>query len=226
MNRERLARFRTKSGDDVGHARRQDLLHDLDAPGDRQRRLLGRLQHRGVAGDQRRAELSRGQEQRCVPGNDRRHHAEGIARRVAQRARLPRQRTSLDLGAEPGEQPQHLEHRADLRARLRGECVAGFETEQARETIAFALQTVGHLTQQIAARARRHRRPAGERRVRSVHRPGHVLVATARCAGDLAPIGRILDGERLGAACRAELATDDDLARQPLRVGAGVGDGA
>ena len=57
MADERVADRDAVAGDHLEHARRQDLLRQLDEAERRQRRLLGRLQDLDVAGRERRPEL-------------------------------------------------------------------------------------------------------------------------------------------------------------------------
>ncbi|MNK86103.1 hypothetical protein D3C87_1060060 [compost metagenome] len=71
-----LAGFATETLDDVQHARRQQVGDQLGEDHDRQRRLLGRLEHDAVAGGQCRGEFPGGHQQREVPRNDLPDHAQ------------------------------------------------------------------------------------------------------------------------------------------------------
>ena len=80
---------RRAAGEDVDHARRQvGLGDDLGQHQRRQRRRLGRLEHDGVAGRQRRRDLPRRHQQREVP----RDHLAGHAERRAAPGRSRRSR--------------------------------------------------------------------------------------------------------------------------------------
>jgi hypothetical protein len=57
-------------GDNVKHARRQDVLDKFGEPQGCERRSRGRLQHNGVACDQRRRRFQTDEQKRIVPGND------------------------------------------------------------------------------------------------------------------------------------------------------------
>ena len=77
---ERLAgRVVVAAGDDVEHARGQELGRELGQPQRRQRRRLGGLEHDRVAGRQRRADLPDRHHQRVVPRRDLADHADRLA---------------------------------------------------------------------------------------------------------------------------------------------------
>ena len=67
---ERLAGLDAEAVDDVEHARRQQVADQLHQQHDRGRGLLGRLEHDGVAGGERRGELPGGHQDREVPRDD------------------------------------------------------------------------------------------------------------------------------------------------------------
>ena len=62
----------------VDHAARQDVGDQLHQRHDRHRGLLRRLEHHAVSGRERRRQLPGGHQQREVPGDDLRHHAERL----------------------------------------------------------------------------------------------------------------------------------------------------
>ena len=62
-----------------------------------QRRLLGRLEHDGAAGRQRRAPLPRLHQQREIPRDDLPDHADRLVPRVAEIVALDRDRLAVDL---------------------------------------------------------------------------------------------------------------------------------
>ena len=70
MGHDPLADRDAVAGDDVQHAGRDRVLRQLDEAEQRERRLLGRLQHLDVAGGERRRHLPDRHHQRVVPGRD------------------------------------------------------------------------------------------------------------------------------------------------------------
>ena len=80
MQRQRLAGFLAEARHDVEDPRRHARLAGELAQADaRQRRLLGRLQHHRVAGEQRRTHLPAADDERVVPRHDGGDHAERLA---------------------------------------------------------------------------------------------------------------------------------------------------
>ena len=78
----RRCRTRARPGDDVDDALGDPgLERELLEPQRRQRRQLGRLEHHGVAGGQRRRELPRRDRQREVPRRDQADDPERLAER-------------------------------------------------------------------------------------------------------------------------------------------------
>ncbi len=67
---QRLTSFATEALDDVQYARRQEVTDDFDEYHDRQRGLLGRLEHDAVTGSQGRSQFPGGHQQREVPRDD------------------------------------------------------------------------------------------------------------------------------------------------------------
>ena len=65
-----LPGFASEALHNIEHARRQQVIDQLGEHHDRQRRLLGRLEHDAVPGGQGRGEFPRGHQQREVPRND------------------------------------------------------------------------------------------------------------------------------------------------------------
>ncbi|MNM45711.1 hypothetical protein D3C81_566370 [compost metagenome] len=70
--------FAAKAVDDVEHASGQQITDQFSKHGNRQRRLLGRLEHHAVARGQGRGEFPGGHQQREVPGDDLPDHAERL----------------------------------------------------------------------------------------------------------------------------------------------------
>jgi hypothetical protein len=75
---QRLARLHAEAVDDVDHARRDQAGDQLDDLEDRGGRLLGGLEHHGVARRQGRRQLPRGHQDREVPRDDLAHDAERL----------------------------------------------------------------------------------------------------------------------------------------------------
>ena len=72
------------AGHDVEHAGRQHLVEDLADQQRAARRVRRRLQHHGVAGEQRRADLPAGQHDREVPRGDRGDDADRAAHHLGE----------------------------------------------------------------------------------------------------------------------------------------------
>ena len=90
LDGQRLAGLDAEALHHVDHAARQDVGDQLHERHDRHRRLLGRLEHHAVSGRERGRQLPGGHQQREVPRDDLRHHAQrlvevvgdGVARRA------------------------------------------------------------------------------------------------------------------------------------------------
>ena len=136
-----------------------------------ERGLLRGLEHAGVAGRDRGAELPRGHHERVVPRRDRRHDAHRVAADHAGVAGEVLARDCAGHGAAGArEKAEHVGDRGDLV----GECgrigfaaVPGLEP---RIGLAVRLDAVGEPQQQRGAVLRRRARPAVEGGVGSLHR--------------------------------------------------------
>ena len=122
---ERLARLAAEAVDDVEDARGQARLGGEPGEGERGLgRVLGGLEHRGVAAQQRREDLPRDVGDRRVGGDDQAGHAE----RLADRHRLPvrhraRRRLAVEAAALAGDEVAHLDRsRPSRRARPSATC--------------------------------------------------------------------------------------------------------
>ena len=138
--------------EDVDDARRQvGLLEDLGQQQRRQRGGLGGLEHRRVAGRQRRGQLPRGHEQREVPGDD----LAGDAQRpgVGPVARVAELVGPAGVVEEPGGGQRDVDV-ARLADRL-----AVVERLQHRELAAALLDLAGDAVEVLRALAAGHRAP-------------------------------------------------------------------
>ncbi len=79
---QRLACLLAEALNDVQHARWQQIADHFDEYHDRQRGLLGRLEHDAVASGQGRSQLPGGHQQREVPRNDLTNHAQRLMEMV------------------------------------------------------------------------------------------------------------------------------------------------
>ena len=152
------------AGDEVEHAGRQAGVHEaLDQAQRRERRRRGRLEDDGVAVDERRRDLPRGDGDREVPRRDRGHHAERLAAAVQHGVRrVGRQDVAAQPPALAGVVAQDVARPRDLAGRL-GERLALLARERARD-VAHALgEQFRRLEEDGAARRGRRGRPGRER---------------------------------------------------------------
>ena len=99
---QRRAGDRAIAGDDVHDAWRQiERFENLGEHQRGERRLLGRLQHHGAPGGQRRRQLPRGHQQRIVPRDDLADDADGLAHDHRQRVVGHFERLAMDLRRQP-----------------------------------------------------------------------------------------------------------------------------
>ena len=132
---------------DVEHAGREDLgLGDqLREPEQRERRVLGRLDHDGVPGGERGSDLPGRHVQRVVPGGDQPGDADRLA---AQDAREPLHvlaggQPAEDPGAR-GEEPELVGDDRDLLGHREREDLAHVLRLEAPELVGVLLDQVGH----------------------------------------------------------------------------------
>ena len=187
--------------------------HQLGDLQRRERRHLGRLHHDGVAGGERGRHLPAGEHQREVPRHHLADHADRLAQRVVEEARLDRNRLALELVGHAAEvavarrRARHVE-----RARV-AQRVAGVERLEPRELFGVGLDQVGELEQDAAAIGRGQAAPRREGALRrrldravDVGRAGHRHVGDrSSCrAGSAWPASR--PTQRVD-----ELAVDEEL---------------
>ena len=198
--------------DDVEHARRQPRLGEDLAPEEAayHRRVLGRLQHDGVAERERRRDRARGEDQRRVPGRDRADDPDRAAQAHRERARIGgdhlaerRVGESRRLPEEPGYENVRLEHPEAERA-------AGLAREQRHDLVLPRLQDVGGLEEDALPNGRGRLRPGRERGLSSLDGAGGVLASAGGHFGDN------LAGEGVEGLERAPVSGVDPLAADEL----------
>jgi hypothetical protein len=147
--------------DDVDHAGRQAGLHaQLGEQQRRQRRLLGRLEHHGVAAGQRRRDLPGQHQQRKVPGHDLADHAQGPVVRPLALEQLRPAGMVIEV--------PHRERDVDV-ARL-ADRLAVVQGLQHREQPCMLLQAARQRVQHARAPMAAERLPGGQRRGGGLHR--------------------------------------------------------
>ena len=140
------------AGDDVEHARRQELLGELgEQDGARGRGVAG-LEHDGVARGEGRGDLPDHHHQRVVPRRDLADDADRLApdeRRVVLQvlARGP----ALEHPGGAGEEPDLVDARRELLAGRQAERLAGVPGLGLHELVGPLLQRVGDLEQRLLA---------------------------------------------------------------------------
>ena len=215
---ERLSRLVAEAVHDVEQPVGQPRLLRTTREGDGGlRRVLGRLQHRAVAADQRREDLPRDVRDRRVRGDDQPRYAERLAHRlrVAVRGRA-RHRLAVEASALAGHEVAELDRAVGLAARV-VQRLAGLVGDERCDLLAVALEQLRDATQDRAALRERAQRPRRLRSLRCANRGVDVLLARARDGGDrLAGRGREL-GECL-AARRGHFLARDHVRHEPHAV--------
>ena len=218
MGAKRGAAVVAVAGEDVEHRGRQMLLADPGEHENAERGVLGRLQHHGVAGAKGRGDLERGEQHRRVPRDDRAHHPDRLAPRIAQQVLPERQGLALELAREATEVPEDIRGQRRLGPRLGAERIAGLGGDDARKLLDPRLDRVGDPEQPPPALARGHVPPACERLGRGLYRPIDVLGAGAGHVGEDAPVRRVLDGNSLAGGAVDAFAVE----QHSMGVGDGV----
>ena len=196
------AAFLPIAGDHIDHARRQMLLADLGDQQHRQRRILRRLQHDGVAGADRWGDLQRRELGRCVPGHDGARDADGFAARVAQHAFAEGNGEPLQFAREAAEISERIRHHPRFAARLRAQRVAGFRRDGAGEFLEPCLQRFPDACEQASPLAGGNARPGGECGGGRLDGPVHILGARAGHLADGRAARGIFDRDRFpGSRC-------------------------
>ena len=150
----------------------------------RERRLLGRLQHLDVACRERRRELPDRHHQRVVPGRDPADHAQrlapdhrGVAAHVLARA------LALEQPRRAGEEAQVVDHDRHLVARV-GERLADVRRLDFGELVGVLLEHARQLEQHRGALARGRIEPLRQRLLRRLDRRVDVLGRAPRNLGE------------------------------------------
>ena len=218
MSHERVPDLGAEPGQDVHDARREDALELLRKTKRRERRVLGRLEHEGVARHERRAELHRREEQRVVEGDDPTDDAEGLTERVVEAVVAGRDRLAPRLQCEPGEVAQLGGADLDVDAQVahRAAVVGGVELRQ----LLLALdERVGQLEQQPGALLCRGRAPRREGGLGRLDGHGDVLGTTARDVREQLARRGVARVDRLAARRVAKVAADEDGHGPDCRLG-------
>ncbi|MCY1425506.1 hypothetical protein D9M71_412950 [compost metagenome] len=170
MADQRAADALAATADEVQHARRKDLGECRRQRQHRQRRVLGGLEHHGIAGGQRRGDLPRGHHQRVVPWRDGSDHAERVAAHHAGVAgHVFAGELALLAAHGAGEEAEHVGgggHVVLPRQMQRLAAVQGF---QAGEGVGAPVDGVGDGEEGGGALRRGGPRPAGEGALGGLH---------------------------------------------------------
>ena len=199
------------AGHDLQHARRDDLLRELDEAQQRERRLLGRLQDLEVARRERRPHLPDGHHQRVVPRADAGDDADRLApdhRRVA--LDVLAGRLALEVARRAGEEAEVVGRERHLVARGH-ERLADVDRLELRELVGVLLDHVGERVEELGALLRRLLEPLRRRGLRGLDGAVDVLSAAARHLGDRLAGRRRDHLHRLARGRVGELAADQDL---------------
>ncbi len=183
MSGQPVADFRRNAGNDIERAGWQQAGNLLDGLDQRERAGLRRLDHHGVAGEQRRDDLHEGESDRTVPRHDRDDDAvgppgdEGAARGRLHLAVL------LELVDQFQGQTLALADADQFAARL-AQGLAVLAHEQIGTRIDIIVERIEAFGDDLAALAVAERRPAGLRRLGRRHRAVDVLGRAAHDRAD------------------------------------------
>ncbi|MNP03488.1 hypothetical protein D3C76_953730 [compost metagenome] len=160
---QRAADALAATADEVQHARRKDLGECRRQRQHRQRRVLGRLEHHGIAGGQRRGDLPRGHHQRVVPWRDGSDHAERVAAHHAGVAgHVFAGELALLAAHGAGEEAEHIGDGGNVVLPRQMQRLAAVQCFQAGEGIGALVDGVGDGEEGGGALCRGGARPAGE----------------------------------------------------------------
>ena len=193
MTGERGAALLAVAGDQIEDAWWQMPAADLRHSQQRERRVLGGLEHQRVACGHGHRDFERAEHDRSVPGHDGADDSDRLAACVAEHVLAQWNGFALELAGQAAEVPEHVRGAPDLRARLRPDRVAGLERENSRDRFEIRVQRVGNLDERPAAISRSDGSPLLERASRRVNRGLHVGVRGARHAPDDRVVGRVFD---------------------------------
>ncbi len=222
---QRRAAAGAVAGEDVEHALRQHLVHDLAGAQHREGRFLGGFHHHGVASHQRRRDLERHQQQRHVPGNDRADDADRLAQRDGEGVGLERHALALELRSETAIEGEDVGEDAGLDPALGADRLAGLQGDELRQFLDVIAEDAAAFRHQPAALARQHLAPGLLRLGCRLHRRVDVArIAVGRVADLLLRRG-IDDGEGAAGDRRHHAAIDQHLAGHLAGQFHGVEDG-
>ena len=204
MTGERGAALLAVAGDQIEDTWWQMPPADLRHLQQRERRVLGGLEHQGVACGHGHRDLERAEHDRSVPWHYRADDSDRLAACVAEHVLAQWNRFALELAGQAAEVPEHVRGAPDFRARLRPDGVAGLEREHSRDRFEIRVHGVGNPDERPAAIPRSDVSPLAERASRGVNRGVHVGVRGARHAPDDRVVGRVFDVDEraVGALAR------------------------
>ena len=174
--------MRAAAGHELNDARRQlELLVDQPDELERgQRRDLARLDHDGVARQQRRRELAAQHRERKVPGTDRRDHADGRPQQVDHLAGVvARQDLALEPAVPFGAVAEQRLGKFDLAASLLDR-LTDLGYEQRRKALAALREKIGERTQMCPTMQRRGACPPALSRMGGAQHRVDLLLGCAR----------------------------------------------
>ena len=191
---EGRAAFEPIALDHVEHAWRQPrLMRDLGEQPGRAGRVLGRLEHRGIAADQRREHLPRDVGDRRVRRDDEPRHAARLAHgHGVFVGRSARRGAAVEPLAFAGEEAAERDRASGLAESLLRR-LAGLARDHLGEVLLMRLERIADAVEHEPAPHRRRRRPRALRGTGSSDRRIDIVLARPR------------DGEQQGAVMRRAL---------------------
>src|ERR1041385_5445023 len=135
MRHQRRAAFRPVARQNIEHARRQYLIHDLAGAQHGQRRFLGRFHHHRIAGDHGGRDLQRHQHHRYVPWNDRADYADWLAQGHGKHFVAEWDAFTFEFRAEPTVENEYVGENARLDTRFRAQRLARLNGDEAAELL-------------------------------------------------------------------------------------------
>ena len=217
MAHQRVADWHARPVDEVDDAGGKAFLANLAEQRATQRAGLGRLQHHGVAGHQRRGKMCRGEQERVVERHDAGDHAPGLAQREMQSLRRRGHGLALDLAREPREVLEVGRGDLHVGAEL-ADGVAGIARLEREDPRSLRADPGRETPQRRGPLPDRARRPARLCAPRGVHGAPHVFDARHGGAAQGALVRRILRLEPLAARTDDAFAADQHPSLEESRV--------
>ena len=214
MADEPLAGLLAEAVDEVDGALGQPgLAEQLDEALGQQRRVLGGLEHDGVARDERRRELPGRDRDREVPRRDRADDADRHPHRHLELvAQLRGGRVAEEAAALAGHVDRHVDRFLDVAAGLR-EHLAHLAAHQLGQLVLLLLEQPREAEEHVAALGRRHEAPLLEGGLRRGDGAVDVLGGRPRERSERLARGRHLRLERLAGGGVRPLTADVVLER-------------